>query len=201
MNKETETTPIRRQYLELKRKYADCILFFRLGDFFETFDADAELVARELDVVLTSRPVGKDSRIPMAGVPHHAADAYIARLIERGYRVAIADQIGNETVNGLVPREVRQVVTPGTVVDPVHARRRARELPGGGRGRDGRLIDRPRAGSGTRKTAVCRRTRLLRYHHRRVLGDAAGQRGRVGARIVAPATARDHRAGGRRSER
>jgi DNA mismatch repair protein MutS len=110
-------TPIRRQYLELKRKYPDCILFFRLGDFFETFDADAELVARELDVVLTSRPVAKDVRVPMAGVPHHAAETYIARLIARGYRVAIADQIGNEAVNGLVPREVRRVITPGTVVE------------------------------------------------------------------------------------
>ena len=113
-----EATPIRRQYLEIKRKYADCILFFRLGDFFETFDADAELIARELDVYLTSRPIAKDTRIPMAGVPHHAAEAYIARLIEKGYRVAVADQIGSEPVNGLVPREVRRVVTPGTVVEP-----------------------------------------------------------------------------------
>ena len=113
-----EDTPIRRQYLDLKRKYPDCILFFRLGDFFETFDADAELIARELDVVLTSRPIGKDNRIPMAGVPHHAAEGYIARLIEKGYRVALADQIGSETVNGLVPREVRRVITPGTVVEP-----------------------------------------------------------------------------------
>ncbi len=116
-NAEREATPIRRQYLELKRKYADCILFFRLGDFYETFDADAELVARELDVVLTSRPVARDTRIPMAGVPHHAAENYIARLIERGYRVAIAEQIGSETINGLVPREVRRVMTPGTVVE------------------------------------------------------------------------------------
>ena len=115
---EASVTPIRRQYLELKRKYADCILFFRLGDFYETFDADAELVARELDVVLTSRPVAKDARIPMAGVPHHAAENYIARLIARGYRVAIADQVGSEAINGLVPREVRRVITPGTVVEP-----------------------------------------------------------------------------------
>ncbi len=114
----TDATPIRRQYLELKRKHADCILFFRLGDFYETFDSDAELVARELDVVLTSRPVGRDARVPMAGVPHHAAESYIARLIERGYRVAIAEQIGNEAVNGLVPREVRRVITPGTVIEP-----------------------------------------------------------------------------------
>jgi len=114
----TDATPIRRQYLDLKRKHADCILFFRLGDFYETFDSDAELVARELDVVLTSRAVGKDLRVPMAGVPHHAAESYIARLIERGYRVAIAEQIGAETINGLVPREVRRVITPGTVIEP-----------------------------------------------------------------------------------
>ena len=112
-----ETTPIRRQYLELKRRYAECIVFFRLGDFYETFDADAELVARELDIVLTGRSVGKDTRVPMAGVPYHAADGYIARLIARGYRVAIAEQMGSETINGLVPREVRRVVTPGTVVE------------------------------------------------------------------------------------
>ena len=112
-----DSTPIRRQYLEIKRAHADSIVFFRLGDFYETFDADAELVARELDIVLTSRPVSKDQRIPMAGVPHHAADGYIARLIERGYRVAIAEQIGSEPVNGLVPRAVRRVMTPGTVVE------------------------------------------------------------------------------------
>ncbi|MCL5995085.1 MAG: DNA mismatch repair protein MutS [Chloroflexi bacterium] len=114
----SDTTPIRRQYLELKRKYSDCILFFRLGDFYETFDGDAELVARELDIVLTGRTVGKDTRVPMAGVPYHAVEAYLARLIERGYRVAIAEQLGTEAINGLVPREVRRVVTPGTVVEP-----------------------------------------------------------------------------------
>jgi DNA mismatch repair protein MutS len=112
-----ESTPIRRQYLDLKRKYADCILFFRLGDFYETFDADAELISRELDVYLTSRPVGKDTRVPMAGVPHHAAESYMTRLIERGFRVAVAEQLGSEPVNGLVPREVRRVMTPGTVVE------------------------------------------------------------------------------------
>jgi len=113
-----EATPIRRQYLDLKKKYPDCVLFFRLGDFFETFDSDAELLARELDVVLTSRPISKDTRVPMAGVPHHAVDGYIARLIERGYRVAMADQLGSEAINGLVPREVKRVITPGTVVEP-----------------------------------------------------------------------------------
>jgi len=113
----SDATPIRRQYLDLKRKYADCILFFRLGDFYETFDDDAHLISRELDVYLTSRPIAKDTRVPMAGVPHHAAENYIARLIERGYRVAIAEQIGSEAINGLVPREVRRVMTPGTVVE------------------------------------------------------------------------------------
>jgi DNA mismatch repair protein MutS len=112
-----DSTPIRRQYLDLKRKHADCILFFRLGDFYETFDGDAELVARELDIVLTGRAVGKDNRVPMAGVPYHAVETYLARLIERGYRVAIAEQLGTETINGLVPREVRRIVTPGTVVE------------------------------------------------------------------------------------
>ena len=112
-----DVTPIRQQYLEIKREHPNAILFFRLGDFYETFDEDAEITARELDIVLTSRPVSKDQRIPMAGVPHHAADGYIARLIERGYRVAIAEQIGSEPVNGLVPRAVRRVMTPGTVIE------------------------------------------------------------------------------------
>ncbi|MBN1887491.1 MAG: DNA mismatch repair protein MutS [Thermoflexales bacterium] len=113
-----ELTPIRKQYLQLKSKYADTILFFRLGDFYETFDSDAETISRELDIVLTSRPVGKNQRVPLAGVPYHAVDGYIARLIEKGYRVAIAEQLGTEPVKGLVPREVTRVVTPGTVVEP-----------------------------------------------------------------------------------
>src|SRR5512139_2688816 len=114
-----DVTPVRKQYLELKRQYPDTILLFRLGDFYETFDADAELVARELDIVLTSRPVGKGQRVPLAGVPHHAVDSYVARLIEKGYRVAIAEQMADPaTVKGIVPREVIRVVTPGTVVEP-----------------------------------------------------------------------------------
>ena len=114
-----DVTPIRKQYLDLKRQYPDTILLFRLGDFYETFDADAELVARELDIVLTSRPVGKGQRVPLAGVPHHAVESYMARLIEKGYRVAIAEQMADPaTVKGIVPREVTRVVTPGTVVEP-----------------------------------------------------------------------------------
>src|SRR5512136_469221 len=114
-----DLTPIRRQYLQLKSQYPDSILFFRLGDFYETFDADAELIARELDIVLTSRPVGRGQRVPLAGVPYHAADNYIARLIEKGYRVAVAEQLADPaTVKGIVPRDVTRVVTPGTVIEP-----------------------------------------------------------------------------------
>ena len=114
-----DVTPIRKQYLDLKRQYPEAILLFRLGDFYETFDADAELVARELDIVLTSRPVGKGQRVPLAGVPHHAVESYVARLIEKGYRVAIAEQMADPaTVKGIVPRDVIRVVTPGTVVEP-----------------------------------------------------------------------------------
>ena len=111
-------TPVRKQYLQIKAQHPDAIVFFRLGDFYETFDADAEVAARELDLVLTSRPVGKNQRVPLAGVPYHAVEGYIARLIEKGYRVAIAEQVGEVTGKGLVAREVTRVVTPGTVVEP-----------------------------------------------------------------------------------
>ncbi|GAB4570603.1 MAG: DNA mismatch repair protein MutS [Anaerolineae bacterium] len=114
----TKITPVRRQYLEIKSQYPDAIVFFRLGDFYETFDQDAEIAARELDLVLTSRPVAKNQRVPMAGIPHHAAENYVARLIEKGYHVAICEQVGDTPINGLVPREVTRVVTPGTVIEP-----------------------------------------------------------------------------------
>ncbi len=113
-----KVTPVRRQYLQIKAQHPDAVVFFRLGDFYETFDEDAEIAARELDLVLTSRPVAKNQRVPMAGVPHHAIEGYIARLIEKGYRVAIAEQVGEVTGRGLVAREVTRVVTPGTVVEP-----------------------------------------------------------------------------------
>ncbi|MCL5428341.1 MAG: DNA mismatch repair protein MutS [Chloroflexi bacterium] len=111
-------SPVRQQYLDIKRQYPQAILFFRLGDFYETFDSDAELVARELDIVLTSRNVAKGNRVPMAGVPFHAAETYLAKLIERGHHVAICEQVGEEPVKGLMPREVVRILTPGTVVDP-----------------------------------------------------------------------------------
>jgi DNA mismatch repair protein MutS len=89
-----DITPIRQQYLEIKRQHPDAILFFRLGDFYETFDEDAETTSRELDIVLTSRNVAKGKRIPMAGIPYHAVDNYLSRLIEKGYHVAICEQMG-----------------------------------------------------------------------------------------------------------
>ncbi|GAB4159609.1 MAG: DNA mismatch repair protein MutS [Candidatus Promineifilaceae bacterium] len=114
----TKITPSRQQYLDAKKQHPDAIVFFRLGDFYETFDDDAKTVAQELDLVLTSRPVGKNQRVPMAGVPHHAAEGYIARLIAKGYKVAVCEQIGSETINGLMPREVVRVFTAGTIIEP-----------------------------------------------------------------------------------
>jgi len=112
-----DITPIRKQYLEIKRQYPNAILFFRLGDFYETFDEDAEVTARELDIVLTSRNVAKGARVPMAGIPYHALEGYLARLIEKGYRVAICEQVGETPVKGLFPRRVVRIVTPGTVME------------------------------------------------------------------------------------
>jgi DNA mismatch repair protein MutS len=110
-------TPLRRQYLRVKQKYPEAIVFFRLGDFYETFDEDAKVASRELDVVLTSREMGKGQRVPMAGIPHHALDNYLAKLINRGHKVAICEQL-TPPGKGLVERDVIRVVTPGTVVEP-----------------------------------------------------------------------------------
>ncbi len=115
---EPDLTPIRKQYLDVKRQYPDTIVLFRLGDFYETFDADAELTSRELELVLTGRNIAKGQRVPMAGIPFHAAENYIARLIAKGYHVAICEQVSTEAVQGLFRREVVRVVTPGTVVEP-----------------------------------------------------------------------------------
>jgi DNA mismatch repair protein MutS len=113
-----DVTPIRQQYLDIKREYPDTILFFRLGDFYETFDEDAEITARELDIVLTSRPIGGGARAPLAGIPYHAVENYLARLIEKGYHVAICEQVGEQPTKGIFPRKVVRVVTPGTVTEP-----------------------------------------------------------------------------------
>ncbi|MFZ0533352.1 MAG: DNA mismatch repair protein MutS [Anaerolineales bacterium] len=117
MAKAEDITPIRKQYLEIKRQYPNAILFFRLGDFYETFDQDAEIASRELDIVLTSRPIGKGVRVPLAGIPHHAVDNYLARLIERGFHVAICEQVGDQPIKGIFPREVVRVITPGTITE------------------------------------------------------------------------------------
>ncbi|HEY7093353.1 MAG TPA: DNA mismatch repair protein MutS, partial [Ktedonobacterales bacterium] len=110
---------VRDQYLRVKAEHPGAILFFRLGDFYEMFDEDAELVARELELTLTKRDWGRGERTPMAGVPYHAADRYIARLIGKGYRVAVCEQVSDPALaKGLVEREVLRVVTPGTIVDP-----------------------------------------------------------------------------------
>jgi len=113
------TTPIRTQYLKIKRSYPQAIVFFRLGDFYETFDDDARLVSSELEITLTSREMGKGQRYPMAGIPHHALDGYLARLINKGHKVAICEQMSEpKPGRGIVEREVVRVVTPGTVVEP-----------------------------------------------------------------------------------
>lgn len=113
-----DITPIRQQYLEIKRDYPNTILFFRLGDFYETFDEDAQLTASELDIVLTSRPIGKGLRAPLAGIPYHALENYLARLIEKGHHVAICEQVGDQPIKGIFPRKVVRVVTPGTIIEP-----------------------------------------------------------------------------------
>ncbi len=112
-------SPVRNQYLEIKRQNPDAILFFRMGDFYEMFDEDAEIVARELEIALTRRDWGRGEKSPMAGIPHHAVESYIARLVGKGYRVAVCEQTSDPALSkGLVDREVIRIVTPGTVIDP-----------------------------------------------------------------------------------
>ncbi len=112
-------SPVRLQYLQIKQQNPDAILFFRMGDFYEMFDDDAEIVAREMEIALTRRDFGRGEKSPMAGIPHHAADGYIARLVSKGYRVAVCEQMSDPALSkGLVEREVIRVVTPGTVIDP-----------------------------------------------------------------------------------
>ena len=114
---EQPLTRSRQQYLETKAQHPDAILFFRLGDFYEMFDDDAETASRELDLVLTARHQRGES-IPMCGVPHHAAEGYIAKLLSKGYKVALCEQTSSEPINGLMPREVVRVFTAGTVIEP-----------------------------------------------------------------------------------
>ena len=112
------TTPARRQYLRLKKQHQDAVMLFRMGDFYETFDDDARTLSRELDIALTSRSAGQGKRIPLAGIPYHALDSYLARLIKKGYKVAICEQVSDPALSkGIVDREVVRVVTPGTVIE------------------------------------------------------------------------------------
>ena len=113
-----EFSPMMQHYLETKKQYSDCVLFYRLGDFYEMFFEDAEIVARELELTLTGKDCGQDKRAPMSGIPFHAAESYIAKLIEKGYKVAICEQMEDpKQAKGMVKREVVRVVTPGTVIE------------------------------------------------------------------------------------
>ena len=114
----SEYTPMMQHYLDMKEKYKDCILFYRLGDFYEMFFDDAINVSRELELTLTGKDCGKEERAPMCGIPFHAADTYIARLISKGYKVAICEQLEDpKFAKGMVKRDVIRVVTPGTVME------------------------------------------------------------------------------------
>lgn len=111
-------SPMMRQYMTIKEQFANAILFFRLGDFYEMFFEDAKLVSRELELVLTGKECGLPERAPMCGVPFHSAESYISRLVEKGYKVAICEQLSDpKTSKTLVERGVIRVVTPGTVIE------------------------------------------------------------------------------------
>ncbi len=115
-----ELTPMMRQYLQIKERNPDCILFFRLGDFYEMFAEDAKLASKELDLTLTTRDRGKqaEDQVPMCGVPYHSSESYIARLVAKGYKVAICEQMEDPALaKGLVRRDIVRVVTPGTVTE------------------------------------------------------------------------------------
>lgn len=112
-------TPMMQQYLDTKAEYKDCILFFRLGDFYEMFFDDARTASRELELTLTGKDCGLSERAPMCGVPYHAVDTYVEKLIERGYKVAICEQMEDPALaKGLVKRAVTRIITPGTVIEP-----------------------------------------------------------------------------------
>ena len=112
-----ELSPMVQQYHATKEQYKDCILFYRLGDFYEMFEEDAEICSRELDITLTGKDCGiEGQKIPMCGVPHHAYEGYAQKLLEKGYKVAICEQT-DKMVNKVMQREVVRIITPGTVID------------------------------------------------------------------------------------
>ena len=113
-----ELTPMMKQYMETKSQYQDCILFYRLGDFYEMFFDDALTASRELEITLTGKNCGQEERAPMCGVPYHAVEGYLNRLVSKGYKVAICEQVEDpKTAKGIVKREVVRIVTPGTNLD------------------------------------------------------------------------------------
>lgn len=105
-----------QQYQEMKKQYLDCVLFFRIGDFYEVFFEDAHICHRVLDLVITSKNKNEPNPIPMAGIPHHSIDKYIPKLIQHGYKVAIAEQTSEPIPGKLVQREISQIITPGTYI-------------------------------------------------------------------------------------
>ena len=118
-------SPMMQQYLNIKQRYEQCLLFYRVGDFYEMFFEDAKVASKELELVLTGKDCGLTERAPMCGVPHHAVNVYVQRLIEKGYKVAICEQL-TEPTKGKQPveRDVIRIVTPGTMADLCHARRK-----------------------------------------------------------------------------
>ena len=111
----TQLTPLMQQYMQIKEQYKDCILFYRLGDFYEMFFEDAHVCSRELEIALTGKSIGQEERAPMCGVPYHAVEGYLSKLVSRGYRVAICEQVEDpKQAKGIVKREVIRIVTPGT---------------------------------------------------------------------------------------
>ena len=118
MRDKSKYTPMMQQYLTIKENYQDAFVFFRLGDFYELFFEDAQLASKELEIALTGREAGAEERVPMCGVPHHSAENYINRLIERGYKVAVCEQVEDPaSAKGVVRREVVRLLTPGTVMN------------------------------------------------------------------------------------
>ena len=113
-----ELTPMMQQYMKTKEEYKDCILFYRLGDFYEMFFDDAITASKELEITLTGKNCGLEERAPMCGVPYHAVDSYLNRLVSKGYKVAICEQVEDPaTAKGIVKREVVRIATPGTNLD------------------------------------------------------------------------------------
>ena len=114
----TEYTPMMQHYLKTHEEYKDCILFYRLGDFYEMFFDDAKVVSKELELTLTGKSCGAEERAPMCGIPYHAAETYLTRLVKKGYKVAICEQVEDpKLAKGMVKREVTRVVTPGTTLN------------------------------------------------------------------------------------